>query len=130
MAKPPHNREGVSHIEAQHQLLAILHHNAEEGHRAVLEQAMDTQISTEASQRAMFNHALNTQLRAAKTHRQIIERALDKTRSIEAEHRATLQRALSRTHRKSLSQVLLKVPEARRTKDPAEAQESDADEPS
>ena len=128
MAKPPARKEESELIEVQNQLSAMLHHNAEEGHRAILEQAMDTHIASEAAQRALFDNALNTQLRAAKEHRKVIERALDKSRRIETDHRATLQRALSRTHRNSLSQVLLKVPEARRTKDTPSEQNSDGGE--
>ena len=128
MVKPPARKEESQLIEAQNQLSAMLHQNAEEGHRAVLEQAMDTHIASEAAQRALFDNALNTQLRAAKEHRKVIERALNKSRRIETEHRATLQRALSRKHRNSLSQVLLKVPEARRAKDTPSEQDSNGDE--
>ena len=117
MAKPPSRNEDSQLIEAQHQLSAMLHHNAEEGHRAVLEQAMESQITSEADQRALFEQALNAQLRAVKTHRGIIERALDKSRRIEADHRATLQRALSRTRRTSLSQGLLKLSEVKKASD-------------
>ena len=130
MAKPPHQRECGQDIDAQRQHLANLHRCAEEGHRVVLEQAMERHITDEDAQRAIFDQALQTQLRAVRAHRVIIERALDKTRSIAAEHQATLQRALSRTHRNGLAQGLLKLPEAKRSIVSARKEGLTGDEPS
>lgn len=115
MAKPPFQREGGRIIEAQHQLSSARHRNAEEEHRAILEQAMERQISDESTQRSIFDRALRTQLRASASRRMIIDRALEKTRNIETEHRAILNRALSQqNHRKSLSQGLLGLSECRK----------------